>query len=276
MKEELAYCENLIRTINSFYRDQVSKIKDWEEKEKQIILICKGIDVFLKFLNQSFKIQFLSRIDAAILSSLGKAQKMSRKNHLKMFNSLTSAFIKELGKSQNFKIFIGKDAYFLYGLYKKYYLNKTDFTFIKYSRPYLFGMSNGVDYFKLVDLIYKNIMVSADFDKFIEHYTRDLKESKLYYYHIRERTTLLLRKKKMFKILKKYGSTTIIDSGAQGGLILPLMAILSEEGFKTDFLLLSCYNWLPAFIKRRAFTQDLFIFDKAEHEGIKRYYKRSL
>lgn len=275
----------LIIIINNYYYSKVLKIKNKKKRKWQSMLTYKGIDTILKYTNKEYKKKFLSKINKRILFEKKDVLEYSRKTHndqtyikknyvknskIQFKYNLFEDFIKSLFKIDSLKIFIGKDAYSFYHCYKNS-TRKKDSLFIKYSRTKLFKTSNGIEYCQLVNMIYSEFNQEICFKEFWNKYKTNLKENKKFYSKIKNKTMNIF--KKYIYILNKFKKITIIDSGAQGSLLLLLKAILEDEGYNIDYRLFACYNWISLLFRNKVKTNNLFILHSLEHESARKYLR---
>lgn len=274
MAETLTIPHNLVNAVNRYYSAHVLPINDHKTREWELVLLNKGLDVFLKFLPNDFKASFYSKLEKEIADYKDsfKAYEKNYDDPGKM-DAEVAAFSHRIAKDDSLKIFIGKDAYLLYKDYAAKYKDRQDYVFVPYSRKYLFDISNGNGYFKIVNIIYDGAMKTDNIDDFIVYFKQKFREDEQLYLNVKLRTLKMLLRKRIYRRLKSYKSICIIDSGTQGGLIFPFMTVLDDEGCNDTFMLFSCFNWIYPLLKQFVFTKDLFMFYRVEHVGAKLYAK---
>lgn len=273
MAQNISIPDHLVETINRYYRTHVAKLPE-KERMWELVLINKGLDIFLKFLKEEIKNDFYARLDPQVASHR-RSFRRYEKNYADETETyrLIHAFSDTLGTQKSLKIFIGKDAYVLYKDYAAKYRERKDYVFLPYSRKLLFDVSNGNGYFEIVNIIYEACMKTDNLDDFIAFFKKRFKENEQLYLTVKLRTLKLLLKHKTYHRLREHDSICIIDSGTQGGLIFPFMTVLDDEGFNDAFKLFSCFNWIYPMLQKHVFTKDLFIFHKVEHIGMRLYEK---
>lgn len=274
MAQSITIPHNLVNAVNRYYREHVAPLKDEKAREWELVLLNKGLDIFLKFLTQDFKDRFYAQLEKEIVA-YKDSFKAFEKNYddPEKMQSEVAAFSDRMASQDSLKIFIGKDAYLLYKDYASKYKHKQDYVFLPYSRKYLFDISNGNGYFQIVNIIYDGAMKTDNIDDFIVYFKKKFREDEQLYLNVKLRTLKMLLKRRIYRRLKDYKSICIIDSGTQGGLIFPFMTVLDDEGCNDTFMLFSCFNWIYPLLKKFVFSKDLFMFHRIEHAGAKLYAK---
>ena len=258
--------------INKYYHDHVASLKE-EDAREETLLIYKGIDIFLKFLNHDLKDAFCLRLDPHILAARSAFVAAERSRRGEDYLADVERFTRKMGEERSAKVFIGKDAYLLHHSYINLFPDRRDSFFIPYSRKYLFTVSNGNGYFEIVDLLYRVAAKSPGLKEFLVDFKQGLRLKEKLYYLIKTRSLKMLTDHHLLVELQRFDRVTVIDSGTQGGLIFPLMTVLTDEGFNCDFKLFSCFNWIYPLFSRHVFTKDLYSFIRVEHAGAKLYQK---
>ncbi|KKR33831.1 MAG: hypothetical protein UT63_C0011G0013 [Candidatus Gottesmanbacteria bacterium GW2011_GWC2_39_8] len=264
--------DNFIKTINQYFKANTSSLRDISVQNKEITLIKKGIEIFTKFFTQEQKDDFMRKIDSNLQYLNGINHYKDTKNKEEIIGYLDK-YVCKLSLKNGLKIFIGRDAYLIYLFYKRQARKKgnDDYSFLRYSRPYLFGNSNGEGYFKLIELLYKNKFKEDKYSQFLTNFKNNLKNENGFYENIRNKTLHMIKTEKVIQKLNQYKKFTVVDSGIQAGLALPMSIVLEEEGYKGSFSLFSCYKWVHRLFINKVFTDNLFILDKLEHESLKSF-----
>lgn len=278
MKANLQLPTNFIKTINRYYINVIQKLTDLKKKNDLLNNMKYTIEIWLKFFSASYKKAFMHLLHPDILLFKVQIRKLANERHLlKIIETQLDTYVKRLHKTKNPKIFIGKDAFFLYSLYKQFLIKSNlptdNAIFLKYSRSYLFGKSNDNNYIQLTELIY-NQNINNSLKVFLKEYKSAFEHEK-FYSRVRTKTLFLLKKNGILEKLNDSGTYTIIDSGMQGGLILPLISILDHEGYKGSFSLFYSFDWLFRLYRGKAFTKNPYIFAVVEREGAKAYERHS-
>jgi len=266
---------NLIQNIKDYYKKVNSK-KDTHKKKREIRQMAKGIDIWLKFYPEAYKKDFFSTLNIPIITNIAHtAHLFDEKRKKDSVQKEINIFVNKLIESPGFKIFIGRDAFILYDTYRKALeANKErrdDFFFLKFSRPFLFHKSNDENYITLTELIHKNTLSNKSFSPFYSHYSSSLDNTGLFYKRIRKKTLILFKKHNLIRKLNEYKKFKIIDSGMQGGLVLPLVRVLQHEGYQGSFSLFYCFPWLKNIYKGKVQTQNIETFVQLEHDSIRTY-----
>lgn len=276
MADSLTIPHNLVNALNRYYREHIAPLQDEKARTWELVLLNKGLDIFLKFLAQDFKDRFYDQLHPEIVAYKDsfKAYEKNYQDPAKM-KAEVEGFSDKLSQQESLKIFIGKDAYLLYKDYAARYKDRQDYVFVPYSRRYLFDISNGNGYFKIVNTIYDGAMQTDTIEDFIVYFKKKFREDEQLYLNVKLRTLRMLLKRRIYSKLKSYSHICIIDSGTQGGLIFPFMTVLDDEGCKDTFMLFSCFNWIYPLLKKFVYTKDLFMFHRVELEGARIYAKLS-
>ena len=83
----------------------------------------------------------------------------------------------------------------------------------------------------------------------------------------------ILHDANVFKKIKPGTRILLIDSGIQGGLILPLLTYLNNLGIDTDFYLYTCVSWMNPLFKKNVFTKDISLLELLERQSVMLYEK---
>ena len=67
MAQNISIPDHLVETINRYYRTHVAKLPE-KERMWELVLINKGLDIFLKFLKEEIKNDFCARLDPQVAS----------------------------------------------------------------------------------------------------------------------------------------------------------------------------------------------------------------
>lgn len=268
---QLILPENLLRAINDFYR---SKTKGKAKPgSKELTQLGKSVDIWLKFYPPQFKQKFMRSL---LLPHPRRLRYRYSVRATPLMVNEMNAFVDKLLKQKGLKIFIGKDAYVLYEKYRIARAKageENDGCFIRYSRPFLFNKSNDNNYLTLTELIHQGNVVNMSFVSFYRKYKAALRSKGEFYKNIHKKSLSLLAKHGLIEKLNKYGSFTVIDSGMQGGLALPLRVVLEEEGYKGNVNLFFCFPWLSKPYKGKIQTHNIDTFVQLEHLSMREYAK---
>lgn len=263
----------LIRVINQYFNRYIKKLPR-EKKKGEIRLTVKSINIFLKYLHKPFKDKFWSKL----IPELQKRRKLAFKQNftsidLKRLNTELNIFSNILQEKYQgyFKIFLSRDAYFPFICYSK--LSKTkDAIELLYTRKRVLGTNNGSQYLSLINLSYKNWLNNYNLSTFITYYMQNLKKHFLYK-TIVTNTHDILNQAKVFTKIKQNAKVLLIDTGLQGGLILPFYTHLRDLGIETDFYLYTCVSWIYPLFKDNVFTKDISLLELLERQSVKLYEK---
>ncbi len=265
---------HMIKAINRYY-NSVIQSSSGDQKKREIQLIIKSVNIFLKYLHARFKKAFWAQLDL----DLRKNQKLIFKE-FKTLNKINKPK-EEVNNFSNYilknyrsyyKIFLSRDAYLPYQYYLKN-SQRDDALEVLFTRKRLLGRNNGLRYLSLVNLSYKDIFTNQDLDTFISRYMQNLKKHVLYK-TIVSNTHDILHQANVFKKVKPGTKILLIDTGIQGGLILPLYTYLKDLGFEVDFFLYTCVAWIYPFFKNNVFSKDVSFLEVIERKSVKAYEKK--
>jgi len=263
---------NFIQNIRDYYNN-INLQKDVQKRQKKVEQMIKSINIWLKFYPETFKRRFFDALNIPFAANKLHIFEEKEKKHL--VKKALNNYIEKLIKSPSLKIFIGRDAFILYTVYretvKKFEEKKNDSIFIKFSRPFLFSKSNDLNYIMLTELIHKNTISNPNFSTFYSHYSSSLDNTDIFYKRIRKKILVCLNKYNLVRKLNEYKTFQIIDSGMQGGLALPLVRVLQNEGYSGTFSLFYCFPWLKKIFKGKVYTQNINFFEQLEYDSIHLY-----
>lgn len=230
-----------------------------------------GINILLKFLPRDMQ----KNINKMLVPSLQVKYPIQHKkaDAIELLR-VTNEMVEGLGRNNDIKIFIGRDAYFLYQKYVEKFPTRSDSYFMMYTRRYLFGAANNWGYFKIIGYIYRQNLTSLTFPIFLANFKKNIQSDQRFYKMISKKTIGLLQKIDILTKIIRLRRVTIIDSGTQGGLILPLLVVLKDLGVYVDFRMIACFSWLKNIYKNKIITDDLTLLILLEKISVQTYQDR--
>lgn len=244
--------------INQYFRQKVIYLNK-SKKLEEIFQIIQGVEIFLKFFPKSFKTRFYSLLDLELRNQYRRMSKRIPPSLLLFFTSKVNAYISHLFECfpNYIKIFLSRDAYILYSSYREQISDPNSISIeLLYNRKILLGGNNNSSYLTLTSLIYKQDILNVPLNSFITSFKDFLKKETNLHDSIRRKTHTILQRHPYLSKLKKTNKVLIIDSGAQGTLLLPLLIYFQENNINTDFSMFTCYPWIYSLYKNRVFSKE--------------------